>query len=184
MLLYYKGGFHNTQYNLHTYIHTYVHELLIYKVMDIVAARYFVIYDLLLENFVCIPINLQLCNYRYAYVITSRFYTTGTVVEKDSLIIVVKDAPITAKPKFSVYEPLFETPSVDPVTKTMITGICGGNSECAYDIAVTGNFDVGRETLKDIKEHMIILNQTLPSLYCIMLLYYVVVSVLPYMQKF
>ena len=123
-------------------------------------------------------INLQLCNYRYAYVIASHFYITGTVVQKDSLIIVVKDAPITAKPKFSVYEPLFEFPSVDAITKAMITGICGGNSECAYDIAVTGNVDVGRETLKNIKDHMIIVNQTLPSVYCIMLLYYVVVSVL------
>ena len=53
--------------------------------------------------------------------------------------------------------------SVDATTAALIEETCGDNSECAYDIAVTGNVDVGRETLDDIEEHMTILNQHLPS---------------------
>ena len=62
-----------------------------------------------------------------------------------------------------IYVPLFETPSVNATTAALIEEICGDNSECAYDIAVTGNVDVGRETLNNIEEHMMILNQDLPS---------------------
>ena len=66
---------------------------------------------------------------------------------------------------------MFEIPSVNAITKAMITEICGDNRDCAYDIAVTGNLIVGRETLKDIKEHMMIVNQTLPSVYYIVVPY-------------
>ena len=55
------------------------------------------------------------------------------------------------------------TPTVAPQIQELITQTCGDNSECAYDIAVTGNVDVGRETLDDIEEHMMIVNLTLPS---------------------
>ena len=55
------------------------------------------------------------------------------------------------------------TPTVAPHIQELITQTCGDNSECAYDIAVTGNVDVGRETLDDIEEHMMIVNLTLPS---------------------
>ena len=51
---------------------------------------------------------------------------------------------------------------MDATTAALIEEICGNNSECAYDIAVTGNVDVGRETLDDIEKHMMILNQDLP----------------------
>ena len=54
-----------------------------------------------------------------------------------------------------IYVPLFEIPSVDATTAALIEKTCGNNSECAYDIAVIGNGDVGRETLDDIEEHMI-----------------------------
>ena len=57
------------------------------------------------------------------------------------------------------------TPSVDPTTSALIDETCGDNIECAYDIAVTGNVEVGRETLEDIEEHMMIVNLTLPSMY-------------------
>ena len=60
---------------------------------------------------------------------------------------------------------MFETPSVDATTAALITETCGGNSECAYDIAVTGNVEVGRETMNDIEEHMMIVNLTLPSMF-------------------
>ena len=65
--------------------------------------------------------------------------------------------------KILIYVPLFETPSVNATTAELIEEICGDNSKCAYDIAVTGNVDVGRETLNNIEEHMMILNQDLPS---------------------
>ena len=61
--------------------------------------------------------------------------------------------------------PLFVTPSVDDATAALITETCGDNSECAYDIAVTGNVDVGRETLDEIEEHMVVVNLTFPSTY-------------------
>ena len=61
-----------------------------------------------------------------------------------------------------IYVPLFETPSVNATTAALIEKTCGNNSECAYDIAVTGNVDVGRETLDDIEEYMMTLNQDLP----------------------
>ena len=58
---------------------------------------------------------------------------------------------------------MFITPTVAPQIQELIEETCGDNSECAYDIAVTGNVDVGRETLDDIEEHMMIVNLTLPS---------------------
>ena len=48
--------------------------------------------------------------------------------------------------------------SVVATTAALIEETCGNDSECAYDIAVTGNVDVGREILDDIEEHMMILN--------------------------
>ena len=41
--------------------------------------------------------------------------------------------------KILIYVPLFETPSVNATTAALIEEICGDNSECAYDIAVTGS---------------------------------------------
>ena len=79
--------------------------------------------------------------------------------------MVVRNAPTATTTKDSTYVPLFETPPVDATTAALIEETCGDNSECAYDIAVTGNVDVGRETLDDIEEHKIIVNQTLPSMY-------------------
>ena len=87
----------------------------------------------------------------------------GRVDQKDSFLIVVRNAPTATTTKDSTYVPLFETPPVDATTATLIEETCGDNSECAYDIAVTGNVDVGRETLDDIEEHMMIINLTLPS---------------------
>ena len=92
-------------------------------------------------------------------------FLTGRVDEKDSLIISVRNAPATTNTRSSSYVPLLVTPSVDATTAALITETCGDNSECAYDIAVTGNVEVGRETMNDVEEHMIIINQTLPSMH-------------------
>ena len=99
-------------------------------------------------------------------VITSKYYIysyylTGRVDESDSIFITLRDVPRTTKD--STYVPLFITPTVAPQIQELIEETCGDNSECAYDIAVTGNVDVGRETLDDIEEHMVIINLTLPS---------------------
>ena len=85
---------------------------------------------------------------------------TGSV-DVASSILIFEDAESTTKD--STYVPLFETPPVDATTAALIEETCGDNSECAYDIAVTGNVDVGRETLDDIEEHRMILSQDLPS---------------------
>ena len=90
-------------------------------------------------------------------------YFTGRVDESNFFFIYEEDAPITTKD--STYVPLFVTPSVDPTTAALITETCGDNIECAYDIAVTGNVEVGRETLVEIEEHMMIINLTFPSTY-------------------
>ena len=86
---------------------------------------------------------------------------TGSV-DIASSILIFEDAESTTT-KDSTYVPLFETPPVDATTAALIEETCGDNSECAYDIAVTGNVDVGRETLDDIEEHRMILSQDLPS---------------------
>ena len=88
---------------------------------------------------------------------------TGSV-DATSSILIFEDVESTTT-KDSTYVPLFGAPPVDATTEKLIEETCGDNSECAYDIAVTGNVDVGRETLSDIEEHMIILNQSLPSKY-------------------
>ena len=90
------------------------------------------------------------------------YYLIGSVAENDSVFITLMDVPKTNKNLSFV--PRFVTPSVDPTTAALITETCGDNSECAYDIAVTGNVEVGRETLDDIEEHMMIVNLTLPSM--------------------
>ena len=90
------------------------------------------------------------------------YYLIGSVAEDDSIFITLRDVPKTTKDPSFV--PRFVTPSVDPTTAALITETCGDNSECAYDIAVTGNVEVGRETLDDIEEHMMIVNLTLPSM--------------------
>ena len=56
------------------------------------------------------------------------------------------------------------TPVVDIATARAINETCGGNSECEYDIAVTGIADVGKTTLTDIEEHTAIVIQSLPSM--------------------
>ena len=94
---------------------------------------------------------------RFAYV---QLYTGS--VDTASSILIFEDAESTTT-KDTTYVPLFETPTVDDATAALIEETCGNNSECAYDIAVTGNVDVGRETLDDIEEHIMILNQDLPS---------------------
>ena len=110
--------------------------------------------------------TLYLCNYFVnESQIISTYFLIGRVDEKDSLILSVRNAPATTKTRSSTYVPLLVTPSVDATIATLITETCGDNIECAYDIAVTGNVEVGRETLNDIKEHMIIINQTLPSMF-------------------
>ena len=86
---------------------------------------------------------------------------TGSV-DIASSILIFEDAESTTT-KDSTYVPLFETPPVDATTAALIEETCADNSECAYDIAVTGNVDVGRETLDDIEEHRMILSQDLPS---------------------
>ena len=91
------------------------------------------------------------------------YYLIGSVEEDDSIFITLRDVPKTTKDP--TYVPLLVTPSVDPTTSALITETCGDNIECAYDIAVTGNVEVGRETLEDIEEHMMIVNLTLPSTY-------------------
>ena len=78
------------------------------------------------------------------------------------MFIYEEDAPISTKD--STYIPLFVTPAVDPMTSALISETCGDNSECAYDIAITGNADVGRETLDEIEEHMLTINLTFPSM--------------------
>ena len=90
------------------------------------------------------------------------FLSTGSVNKSTSFFIYEEDAPISTK--VPGYVPLFVTPVVDEATEALIEETCGDNSECAYDIAVTGNVDVGRETLDEIKEHMMIGNLTLPSM--------------------
>ena len=90
------------------------------------------------------------------------FLSTGSVNENNSFFIYEEDAPISTK--VPGYVPLFVTPVVDEATEALIEETCGDNSECAYDIAVTGNVDVGRETLVEIEEHMMIVNLTLPSM--------------------
>ena len=94
------------------------------------------------------------------------YYLIGSVEEDDSIFITLRDVPKTTKDP--TYVPLLVTPSVDPTTSALITETCGDNIECAYDIAVTGNVEVGRETLEDIEEHMMIVNLTLPSTYVCM----------------
>ena len=91
----------------------------------------------------------------------SCYICTGSV-DAASSVLIFEDAE-SSTTKDSTYVPLFETPVVDASTAALIEETCGDNSECAYDIAVTGNVDVGRETLDDIEEHMIILRQDLPS---------------------
>ena len=90
-------------------------------------------------------------------------YFAGSVDESDSILIIIRDAPRTTRN--SAYVPVFVTPIVDTELEAVIEETCGDNSECAYDIAVTGNVDVGRETLDDIEEHMAIINLSLPSMY-------------------
>ena len=97
---------------------------------------------------------------------------TGRVDESNFFFIYEEDALITTKD--STYVPLFMTPSVDATTSALITETCGDNIECAYDIAVTGNVEVGRETLEDIEEHMMIINLTFPSTYIRMMNIHVV----------
>ena len=89
------------------------------------------------------------------------YYLLGSVDEDDSIFIILSDVPKTTKE--STFVPLFVTPSVDANIAALINETCGDNSECAYDIAVTGNVNVGRETVNDIEEHMMIVNLTLPS---------------------
>ena len=103
---------------------------------------------------------------------------TGRVDGKDSLLIIVRNAPTAATTNINTYVPLFDTPPVDDTTKKLIEETCGDNSECAYDIAVTGNVDVGKETLNDIEEHMIIVNLTLPSMYEYILCMYVCIFII------
>lgn len=108
----------------------------------------------------CIAYTWQTClavNYLYLCDLI------GRVDETDSIFITLRDVPKTTKDL--TYVPLFVTPVVDQRTQDIITETCGDNSECAYDIAVTGNVDVGRETLDDIEEHMMIVNLSLPSTY-------------------
>ena len=91
------------------------------------------------------------------------YYLIGSVEEDDTIFITLRDVPKTTK--IPSFVPLFMTPTVDASTSALITETCGDNIECAYDIAVTGNVEVGRETLEDIEEHMMIVNLTLPSMY-------------------
>jgi len=98
--------------------------------------------------------------------IYKNYFLIGSVDVNDSIFITLRDVPKTTKD--STFVPLFMTPTVNPETQQKIMETCGDNSECAYDIAVTGNVDVGRETLDDIEEHMEIVNLTLPSMYVCM----------------
>ena len=86
----------------------------------------------------------------------------GNVDDDMSLIII--EAGFSKPVKDATFKPLFMTPVVDEATQKMITETCGGNSECEYDIAVTGIVDVGKTTLTDIEEHVAIVRQSLPSM--------------------
>ena len=112
---------------------------------------------------------LRICSHIRSYV---HYIFTGNVSDSDSFFLYESGVPVSTRE--SSYVPLFERPPVDIRTEMLINETCGDNSECAYDIAVTGNVDVGRETLVDIEEHMMIVNQTLPSTYeysCIPIIY-------------
>ena len=89
---------------------------------------------------------------------TTTIISVGSVDEDNSLIIIEEgfSRPVN-------FEPLFMTPVVDVAIARVINETCGGNIECAFDIAVTGNVDVGKTTLVEIEEHMVIVNESLPS---------------------
>ena len=78
--------------------------------------------------------------------------------------MIIIEEGFTRPVKDEDFEPLFVTPIVDEDTEKMIIETCGGNRECEYDIKVTGNVEVGRTTLSEIVEHMVIVNQSLPSM--------------------
>ena len=89
------------------------------------------------------------------------YISVGSVDEDNSLIII--EEGFSRPVKDENFEPLFMTPAVDVDTARMIDETCGDNIECAFDIAVTGIVEVGRTTLAEIEEHMVIINESLPS---------------------
>ena len=64
-------------------------------------------------------------------------------------------------PFFSpIYEPVFS----DPVLEQEATSICGDNFFCLFDVAATGEVDIGRTTLAVADEYEEILEQQIPSM--------------------
>ena len=50
------------------------------------------------------------------------------------------------------FVPSFKTPEISETIREQAMDLCGNDTECLFDVAITGSLDVGKSTMENVME--------------------------------